>query len=52
MMMVADCKTRIDNVGLVRDIEHDIRHAKFTAVDTLKRWVEENPAWKCLGVTR
>ena len=46
MMMVADRKSRIDNVGFVRDIEHKIRHAKVTAADTLKRWVSENPARK------
>ena len=46
MMIVVNCKAHIDDVGLVRDIEHNIRHAKFTAADTLKRWVGENPARK------
>ena len=47
IMVVADCKACINDVGLVRNIEHNIRHAKFTAADTLKRWVGENPAQKC-----
>ena len=45
-MVVVDCKAHIDDVGLVCDIEHNIRHAKFAAADTLKRWVSENPAWQ------
>ena len=44
MMVVVDCKARIEDVGLVRDIEHNIRHAKFAAADTFKRWVSENRA--------
>ena len=47
IMVVADCKARIHDVGIVLDIEYNIRHEKFTAADTLKRWVGENPAWKC-----
>ena len=47
IMVVADYKARIHDVGLVCDIEHIIPHAKFTAADTLKRWVGENPARKC-----
>ena len=46
MMIVVDRKAHIDDVGFVRGIEHNIRHAKFTAADTLKRWVGENPARK------
>ena len=37
IMVVAECKARIHDVGLVCNIEHNFRHAKFTAVDTLKR---------------
>ena len=47
MMIVVDRKAHIDDVGLVRDIEHNIRYAKFTAADTLKQWVSENPTRKC-----
>ena len=46
-MLVTECKGRIHDVGLVRTIEHNIRHAKFSAADTLIRWVGENPARKC-----
>ena len=44
MMVVVDRKAHIEDVGLVRDIEHNIRHAKFAAADTFKRWVSENRA--------
>ena len=44
MMVVVDCKAHIDDVGLVCDIEHNIRHAKFAAADTFKRWLSGNPA--------
>ena len=47
IMVVAESKARIHDVGLVCNIEHNFRHAKFTAADTLKRWVGENPAQKC-----
>ena len=47
IIVVADRKARIHDVGFVCDLEHNIRHAKFTAADTLKRWVGENPARKC-----
>ena len=46
-MVVGDRKANIADVELVRDIEHNIGHAKFAAADTLKRWVGENPARKC-----
>ena len=46
-MVVGDRKAHIEDVELVRDIEHNIRHAKFTAADTLKRWVGEYAARKC-----
>ena len=45
-MVVGDRKSNIDDVELVRDIEHNIRHAKFDAADTLKRWLSENRARK------
>ena len=47
MMIVVDCKAHIDDIGLVCDIEHNIRLAKFTAADALKVWVGENPARMC-----
>ena len=47
MMVVVDRKAHIEDVGLVCDIELNIRHAKFAAADTFKRWVGENPARKC-----
>ena len=47
MMVVGDRKSHIEDVELVRDIEHNIRHAKFDAVDILKYWLSENRARKC-----
>ena len=46
-MLVTECKGRLRDVVLVWTIEHDIRHAKFDAVDMLIRRVNENPARKC-----
>ena len=46
-MVVGDRKSNIDDVELVRGIEHNIRHAKFDAADIFKRWLSENCARKC-----
>ena len=46
-MVVSDQKSNIDDVEFVREVEHNIRHAKFDAADTLKRWLSENRARKC-----
>ena len=46
-MVVSDRKSHIDDVEYVREVEHNIRHAKFDAADTLKRWLSENRARKC-----
>ena len=40
---VADCETWIRDVDFVRNTEHKIRHAKFTAADALTAWVNKNP---------
>ena len=47
-MLVTKCKGQLRDVVLVQTIEHNIRHAKFGAADTLIRWVGENLARKCL----
>ena len=44
--LVAECKGQLRNVGLVCKIEHNIRHTKLAAADSLIRWVSENPAWE------